>query len=288
MISSAGFVGRFSDQKKKRHREVDVRLTVFTVAALWLLSSQVSPAQRGPTANPLERNADAARRGALLYRARCAGCHGLDGRGISGPDLTALLGAGLNDSRFFTTVRNGVTGTEMPRFIPEQTTDTQIWEMLTHLRTLTGASSERVNGNAENGARLFQANCVGCHIVSGKGGRLGPNLSRIGTARSASALAAKIRNPNRGFVTGYRPVTLVTSDGRRVRGLRKNEDAFTIQIMEMTERIQGYSKKDLREVISEPQSPMPAFGPERINDRDMDDLVSYLMTLRGIDSVAGQ
>src|SRR5262245_21205400 len=61
MISSARFVGRFSDQKKETHREVDVRLTVLTVAALWLLSSQVYLAQRGPTANPLERNADAAR-----------------------------------------------------------------------------------------------------------------------------------------------------------------------------------------------------------------------------------
>jgi cytochrome c oxidase cbb3-type subunit III len=265
-----------------------VRLTVFAAAMLWLLGSQVSPAQSQRAANPLEGNSDAARRGSLLYRARCAGCHGLDGRGVSGPDLTALLAAGLSDARFFTTARNGVAGTEMPRFIPEQTTDTQIWEILTHLRTLTGGSPEAAQGNADNGARLFQANCLGCHIVNGRGGRLGPNLSRIGSARSPAALAAKIRNPNRNFVTGYRPVTLVTSDGRRVRGLKKNEDAFTIQIMEMTERIQGYPKKDLREVISEQRSPMPAFTAERINDRDLEDLVSYLMKLRGTDSVSGQ
>lgn len=265
-----------------------MRLTVFAAAILWLLGSQVSSAQSQRVANPLEGNGDAARRGALLYRARCAGCHGLDGRGISGPDLTALLAAGMSDARFFASARNGVAGTEMPRFIPEQTTDTQIWEILTHLRTLTGGSEEPVQGNVENGARLFQAQCAGCHIVNGKGGRLGPNLSRIGSARSASALASKIRDPNRSFVAGYRPVTLVTADGRRVRGLKKNEDAFTIQIMEMTERIQGYSKKDLREVIGEQRSPMPAFGADRISNRNLDDLLSYLMTLRGTDSVSGQ
>ena len=51
----------------------------------------------------------------------------------------------------------------------------------------------------------------------------------------------KIRSPGRGIAAGYRPVTLVMVDGRRVRGLKKNEDVFTIQMMDMTERIQGYS-----------------------------------------------
>ena len=263
-----------------------MRLTVFTVAVVWVMAVQASPAQRAGTGNPFVGNADAARRGALLYRARCAGCHGLDAHGVSGPDLTALLGAGLNDARFFTIVRNGVNGTEMPRFIPEQTPDSQIWEILTHLRTLTTGAPESVQGNAENGARLFQANCAGCHMVNGKGGRLGPDLSRIGAARSPSALAAKIRNPNRGFVAGYRPVTLVTSDGRRIRGLRKNEDAFTIQIMEMNERIQGYSKKDLKEIVAESNSPMPAFGADRISDSALNDVLSYLMKLRGVESVS--
>jgi cytochrome c oxidase cbb3-type subunit III len=267
---------------------MNVSLIMFAAGALWLLASAGLPAQSQRSANPLEGNTDAARRGALLYRTRCAGCHGLDGRGVSGPDLTAILAAGLSDARFFATARNGVAGTEMPRLVPEQTTDTQIWEILTHLRTLSGGTSEIVQGNAESGARVFQAQCAGCHIVNGKGGRLGPNLSRIGSMRSASALSAKIRNPNRSFTAGYRPVTLVTADNRRVRGLRKNEDAFTIQIMDMTERIQGYAKKDLREIISEQQSPMPVFGTERINDKDMNDLLSYLMKLRGTDSTSAQ
>ena len=85
--------------------------------------------------NPVEGNPEALRRGSLLYRARCAGCHGLDARGVSGPDLTAVLAAGATDERLFRTVRNG-QGTDMPRIGTEQTADTQIWEILSHLRSV--------------------------------------------------------------------------------------------------------------------------------------------------------
>jgi hypothetical protein len=62
--------------------------------------------------------------------------------------------------------------------------------------------------------------------------------------------------------------------------VKKNEDAHSIQIMDRRERLQGYAKADLREVINETASLMPDFGPDRLNDRDLDDLVRYLGTLR--------
>jgi putative heme-binding domain-containing protein len=169
----------------------------------------------------------------------------------------------------------------MPRFSTEQTPDTQVWEILTYLRGLASAgASPPVRGNVENGVKTFQARCSGCHRVNGRGGALGPDLSHIGSLRSASALSGKVRDPNRLIVAGYRPVTLVLSDGRRVRGVNKNEDAFSIQIMDTTERIQGYRKADLKEVVRESRSAMPTFGPDQISDEQLNDLVAYLMTLR--------
>jgi hypothetical protein len=76
-------------------------------------------------------------------------------------------------------------------------------------------------------------------------------------------------------------VTLVTRTGERIRGVRKNEDSFSIQIMDTRERIQGYVKANLREVINEPRSLMTDYPPERLNDRDLNDLLTYLGTLRG-------
>jgi putative heme-binding domain-containing protein len=236
-------------------------------------------AQTGRT-NPLESNAEAVRRGSLLYRARCAGCHGLDARGVSGPDLTAVLSGGLGDERFFRTVRSG-QGTDMPRFGPEQTADTQVWEILAHLRSVSrGASTAAPSGNAQNGKRLFQQRCASCHRVDGTGGALGPDLSRIGAVRSPSALAAKVRDPNTSALPGYRPVTVVLRDGRKIQGVIKNEDAFSIQIMDLGQEIRGFLKSDIRELVREDRSAMPAFAADRLNDSDLADLVTHLAALR--------
>ena len=81
----------------------------------------------------------------------------------------------------------------------------------------------------------------------------------------------------------YETVTLVTKDGQRIRGTKKNEDAFSIQIMDTRERIQGYLKPDLKDVIYEKESLMPVFGTGRLNDNDLNDLVGYLSSLRGTD-----
>jgi hypothetical protein len=141
-------------------------------------------------------------------------------------------------------------------------------------------------GDAASGERIFRANCGSCHMVSGRGGQLGPDLSRIGSARPRTGLAAKIRGTSAFIRPGYEPVTLVTRQGERIRGVRKNEDEFSIQIMDMRERLQGYLKTNLTDVTMDKQSVMPAYGSDRLPDRDLDDLLRYLSTLRGAADMA--
>ncbi|OLB62620.1 MAG: hypothetical protein AUI11_04900 [Acidobacteria bacterium 13_2_20CM_2_66_4] len=136
-------------------------------------------------------------------------------------------------------------------------------------------------GNAQNGERLFRTNCSTCHMVGAQGGQLGPDLSRIGSGRTRTALAKKVRGDAAYTRPGYEPVTLVTRDGQRIRGVRKNEDEFSIQIMDMRQRLQGYLKANLADIVDEQQSVMPAFGADRLSDGDLDDLLAYLHTLRG-------
>ena len=59
---------------------------------------------------------------------------------------------------------------------------------------------------------------------------------------------------------GYRTVTVVTSDGERIQGLKKAEDTFSIQIVDTSERLQGYLKADLQTVQDEAESLMPPFA----------------------------
>jgi putative heme-binding domain-containing protein len=118
-------------------------------------------------------------------------------------------------------------------------------------------------------------------MVDGRGGQLGPDLSRIGSGRPRAGLQAKLRGATDVVRPGYEAVTIVTRDGERIRGVKKNEDEFSIQVMDTRERIQGFVKANLTQLTIDKQSLMPVYGPDRLNDRDLDDLLRYLTGLRG-------
>jgi len=240
-----------------------------------------TPQEARPTKNPLEGNAFAISNGAAMFRNRCAGCHGPDAHGYLGPDLTGYWAAGGTDDRMFDIVRRGVPGTEMIGADPQRVLDKEIWQVLAYVRTLGAVPAAPQTGDAASGERIFRANCSSCHVVNGRGGHLGPDLSRIGSARPRAGMLAKIRGTSAFIRPGYEPVTLVTRSGERIRGVRKNEDEFSVQIMDTRERLQGYLKANLTEYTTDKQSVMPAYGPDRLNDRDLDDLLRYLTSLRG-------
>jgi putative heme-binding domain-containing protein len=257
-------------------------LPLVVLAATGLLLAQQPPPPNPAANNPHLGNPQSIRSGMALYRISCADCHGLDAGGYRGPDLIALLAGGATDERLFQTIRKGVPGTEMPAARENDAPDDDLLMIIAYLRKIgTVAPTETPIGNVEHGATLFKAQCVNCHRVAGVGGRLGPDLTRIGVARSRAALTREIRTPSDWIPPAFEMVTVVTKDGQRIRGVKKNEDVFSIQVMDMRERIQGYLKSSLQEVIYEKASLMPAFGPGRLNDGDLNDLIGYLTTLRG-------
>ena len=98
----------------------------------------------------------------------------------------------------------------------------------------------------------------------------------------------QIRRGREELRPGYEPVTLTPQTGEPIRGVKKNEDLFSVQIMDTGERIQGYEKDKMKAVENGTRSVMPAFGPDRLSDSDLDDLVRYLQTLRGFDPAVRQ
>jgi putative heme-binding domain-containing protein len=257
------------------------------VAMLCIVGGSLFAAQGLPAKNPLEGNPDAIRFGMGLYRSRCADCHGMDARGIRGPDLTQVWASGRTDDGLFKTIKGGVPNTEMPA--NPRIFDHEAWQLLAYLRTLAApAPTDPPRGNAQNGEMIFRAACAVCHRVNGVGGRLGPDLSRVGSARSREAIVVRIRRGLDEFRPGYAPVMVTPQTGEPIRGVKKNEDLFSVQIMDTGERIQGYEKEKMKAVEDGTRSLMPAFGPERLSDRDLDDLVRYLQTLRGFDPAVPQ
>src|SRR5882757_5454959 len=116
-------------------------------------------AQHGSTTvvNPYT-DPEHAEAGAKLYRAQCAGCHGLDGAGTgAGPSLTSgTFQRGGSDEELFRTISKGVPVTAMPAF---SFNGLQVWQLVTHVRAIGivhGAT--QVKGDAAAGAVLFRAN----------------------------------------------------------------------------------------------------------------------------------
>jgi putative heme-binding domain-containing protein len=228
--------------------------------------------------NPYDGDAAAIRAGRALFGNRCSECHGGDAKGRNGPDLTALWARDIRDERVFQTIRSGVQGSVMPS---TSAPDQEIWAMVAYLKSISTVTPfASMAGDAARGEELFAATCARCHRVQGRGGSTGPDLSRVARVRARAALAQSVREPSLSIASGYRPVTLVTREGERVRGVVKGEDAFSIQVVETGGRLQGYLKADLQEVVREERSLMPAFGQERMNDAALDDVLAYLGTLR--------
>ena len=185
-----------------------------------------------------------------LYRGNCAFCHGMTGGGGRGPALaSARLLSGLTDDDLKRIIRGGVPGTSMPPFEVE---DNDLDQLVRFVRSLagSGAPAEKAPGDPAQGRQVYTRNgCAGCHRVGNEGSVFGPELGRVGAGRSLAYIRDSILNPSADIPEDYEGVTVVTRDGRRITGIRVNEDTFTVQLRDASQNLHMFQKKDLRQVI---------------------------------------
>jgi putative heme-binding domain-containing protein len=256
-----------------------------------LIAQVPAPARVTATRNPFTGDPKAITQGAVLFRESCVFCHGVSARGgMRGPDLTTGNWThGGSDAELAATITGGVAGTAMP---PNPLTEDEVWQIVAYLRTLEQPTPPAI-GDARRGETLFfgtQQRCSTCHIVNGRGGRLGPELTMVGSARSRAYLIESIREPGKRFTEiamntwpstmKYDTVTAVAADGTNIVGVALNEDTFTVQVLDASERVHSLEKNTLKSFKHEDRSLMPAYAESRLNAADLDDLVAYLQTLR--------
>ena len=77
---------------------------------------------------------DSREQGRSLFQTHCAYCHGARGEGGRGVDLTTgVYRRGGSDAELYTTVRNGIPGTEMPAV---RATNEEVWKMVAFVKSL--------------------------------------------------------------------------------------------------------------------------------------------------------
>jgi putative heme-binding domain-containing protein len=253
-------------------------------------------AVRAQEKNPFAGDAKVAKLGEYQFRSNCAFCHGLGARGGGrGPDLTrAQKHHGNTDAEVFHNIHDGITGTAMPAAtnggIGVGMSDEEIWQVVTYLRSVEKKATAAETGNAAHGKELFHgtAGCGTCHMVNGKGGRLGPDLSSTGASRSVEYLEESVRRPSKRLATGlsepmkdfsqeYETATVVTSDGTKLQGVVLNEDSFTVQMLDTREQLHAFEKAKLRSYEKTRESLMPAYDAKALPEKDLKDLIAYLL-----------
>lgn len=277
--------------------KLQLKRTLVPLAAMALaMGSAVALPLRAQGKNPYAGDVKVAKLGEFEFRANCAFCHGLGARGGGrGPDLTRTPKKhGDSDTEIFNTINNGVPGTAMPPNGATQQgvgmTEEEIWQVVTYIRSVEKKPAT-VNGDTKHGRELFFGNvgCAMCHMFAGKGGRVGPDLTGAGTARSTEYLVESMRNPSRRLAQGlteamkefsveYETVDVVTSDGATYRGTLLNEDSFTIQFVDMRETVHSLDKASLKSWKKSRQSLMPAYDEKTLPEKDLQDLLAFLVS----------
>jgi putative heme-binding domain-containing protein len=118
-------------------------------------------------------------------------------------------------------------------------------------------------------------------MVGTKGGRSGPNLSRVGRQRSYAFLRESVVNPSAEITPGYRTVSVVLGDGKKIVGLERGLDNFTVQLVDLSGHFYSLDKSGLKSVTQEKRSLMPDNYGKTLTGPELDDLIAYLATLRG-------
>ena len=256
---------------KSRHA---ILLVAVAVAVLPVTAQHADDTIRNPFTSE-----DDVEAGGRLYRSHCAVCHGIEGEGARGADLTTgAFRHGSADRDLFNTISVGIPGTEMPGIFFN---GRQMWQLVAFVRSLSqGRAAEQATGDAEKGRAVYAANgCAGCHRIRGDGGRMGPDLSDIGALRSLTHLQTSILNPDESVLPQHWMVRAKSNNGEVISGMRMNEDTFSVQLIDPAGNLSSYSKAELAEYAVDRTSGMPSFEGTITGD-DFENLVAYLAGLR--------
>jgi cytochrome c oxidase cbb3-type subunit 3 len=252
-----------------------------TICILFLLGSALSAQFPDPDSrserNPFAGQSDAILAGKKLFTASCSGCHGANAEGGRGPNLVeGRLIRRLTDRALFNSLRSGVPGTDMP---PTNLPDDQLWRVAAFVRDLSAPAYEsKLPGNPDAGSEIFfgKGRCSGCHMVRGRGGYLGPDLTDIGALRTVLQLRESLLKPSTRIVDGYEAVTVTTQDGASISGVARNYNNYSMQILDSKGELHLIAKDKVRDTLFRKGSLMPEDYGKRLSSDEVANVLAFL------------
>jgi cytochrome c oxidase cbb3-type subunit 3 len=247
--------------------------------------------------NPFTGNPAAVEEGRVVYNEACIACHGLNGAdGEFAPGLAApgRYYANRSDVQIFNVIKNGIPGTPMPAHAG-RLNDDQIWKITAYIYGLRGSAIDAPTpGDVTAGEAVFsgKGECSTCHMARGKGSIVGPDLTMVANRLKTNAIVASLTKDNSRVLPpgGYQsykltplqtwPVAnIVTNDGKTIRGLVRNEDSYSMQVMGFDQELHLLERSKLKSVTYDPKRLMPSDYDKRLTKKEFEDLLAYVTSL---------
>jgi putative heme-binding domain-containing protein len=253
--------------------------TIFFAIFLTLPERGSDPAQSPAAQAPAPKPPDLAA-AKIIFEGRCALCHGIDGGGGRGPSLRhPKLAHAPDDEALKSVIENGIPP-EMPEawFLSTE----EIASVAAYVRSLGNAPQETLPGDPARGKIIYsRSGCPACHILDGEGSGYGPELTDVGARRGSARLRETLQNPAKAIPESFLLVEATTNSGQMIRGIRLNEDTFSIQLKDQQGRFHSFRKSELRDLKKlRGESPMPAYASS-LTPAETDDLIAFLASQRG-------
>jgi cytochrome c oxidase cbb3-type subunit 3 len=232
--------------------------------------------------NPFGGDPKAAESGRVMFRIRCAPCHGIHAQGGRGPDLTlGTYAAGDRDNDLYRVIARGVPGSEMAGYSGSMDEES-MWRLVSYIRSVSHRDSTPVPGEPAAGEKVFwgKGGCGQCHQVNARGASVGPDLSRVGRRRSYAYLRASVVAPDEDLSPGYSTIAVVLRDGRKIVGVERSIDNFSAQLVDLSGKYYSFRREDVTSVKQEARSLMPSYA-QLLSPGELNDLLAYLNGLRG-------
>lgn len=154
--------------------------------------------------------------------------------------------------------------------------------------TLTAAERKSLladaasNGSVERGKQLYHRAalaCATCHLIDGKGGKLGPDLSTVGSYMTPESLLESVLNPSTDIKQGYETVVVTRKDQTLVSGLLQRKTDSGVLVRDPTGKVVNIPGKDIAKVDTSPVSLMPPGLTASLTRDEMVDLMTFLTKL---------
>jgi putative heme-binding domain-containing protein len=134
-------------------------------------------------------------------------------------------------------------------------------------------------GDQVRGLTLYhssRANCGTCHQMGYRGGKIGPELSRIGGSRTREAILEAVLFPSQRIEQGFDTARILTVDGRILNGIVLARTSSEISLRISAEKVETIALSEIEEQRPSDVSIMPAGMLELLSLQELADLLSLL------------